>query len=81
MKQVGTVNGRADCRRLPTTEDLVRSRDTHVRFIGGQKGKEETLGLLSAFAKLRKATVSFVMSVCPSVQMELGPHLMDFREI
>jgi hypothetical protein len=39
-----------------------------MRFIGGQKGREE-LGLLGAFAKLRKAAVSFVMSVCPSVRM------------
>ena len=26
---------------------------------------------LGAFAKLRKATISFVMSVCPSVRVEL----------
>ena len=30
---------------------------------------------LGAFAKLRKATISFVMSVCPSVLVEqLGSH-------
>jgi hypothetical protein len=37
---------------------------------------------LSAFAKLRKATVSFVLSVCPSVRMEqLGFHWTDFDQI
>jgi hypothetical protein len=37
---------------------------------------------LGAFAKLRKATISFVMSVHLSVRMEqLGSHLTDFHEI
>jgi hypothetical protein len=36
---------------------------------------------LSAFAKLRKATISFVMSVCQSVRMQqLGNHWTDFDE-
>jgi len=34
---------------------------------------------LRAFPKLRKATVGFVMSVCPSVRMErLGSHWKDY---
>jgi len=34
------------------------------------------------FAKLRKATISFVMSICPSVRMEqLGSYWSDFHEI
>jgi len=34
---------------------------------------------LSAFAKLRKATIGFVMSVCPSVHVEqLGYYRTDF---
>jgi hypothetical protein len=38
--------------------------------------------LLGAFAKLWKATTSFVTSVCPSVRMDqLGFHWMDFHEI
>jgi hypothetical protein len=38
--------------------------------------------LLGAFAKLRNATISFVMSVCPSVCMEqLGSHWKDLHEI
>jgi len=45
MKQVGTVTDRAGCYQLPTAEDLVRSWDIHMRFIGGQKGTEESLGL------------------------------------
>jgi hypothetical protein len=37
---------------------------------------------LGAFAKLRKATISFVMSVCLSDRMEeLGSHWTDFQEI
>jgi hypothetical protein len=37
---------------------------------------------LGAFAKLRKATVSFVVSARPSVRMEhLGSHRTDFHEI
>jgi hypothetical protein len=37
---------------------------------------------LGAFAKLRKATISGVMSFRPSVRMEqLGFHWMDFHEI
>jgi hypothetical protein len=40
------------------------------------------LRVVDAFAKLRKATISFAMSVCPSVCMELlGSHWMDFHEI
>ena len=39
-------------------------------------------GLLGAFAKVRKATVSFVTSVCPSLQMEqLSSHWTDIHEI
>jgi len=38
--------------------------------------------LLGAFAKLRKATMNFVMPVRPCVRMEqLGAHLTDFHEI
>ena len=37
---------------------------------------------LDAFAKLRKATIGFNMSVCTSVRMEtLSSHLKDFHEI
>ena len=38
--------------------------------------------ILGAFVKLRKATISFVMSVCPSVRVEqLGSHWTEFHEI
>jgi len=41
-----------------------------------------TSPFLGEFAKLRKATISFVMSVCPSVRMEqIGSYWMDFHEI
>jgi hypothetical protein len=37
---------------------------------------------LGAFAKLRQATISFVMSVCPFIRMEqVGYHWTDFVEI
>jgi hypothetical protein len=37
---------------------------------------------LGAFAKLRKATFSLVVSVCSSVRTEkLGSYWMDFREL
>ena len=41
------------------------------------------MNFLGAFTKLRKATVSFVMSVCLSVdRMELlGSHWKNFHEI
>jgi len=39
-------------------------------------------GILGSLAKLEKATISFVMSVCPSVcVVQLGSHLTDFHEI
>jgi hypothetical protein len=38
--------------------------------------------LIDMLAKLRKATIDFVMSVCPSVWIEqLGSHWTDFHEI
>jgi len=40
------------------------------------------LCLLDAFIQLRKVTISFVMSACPSVRIEqLGSHWTDFHEI
>ena len=46
----------------------------------------QTSGILGAFAKLRKATFSFITAlcpfVCPSLRMEqLGPHCTNFHEI
>jgi hypothetical protein len=44
--------------------------------------RSRTFIILGAVAKLRKATVSFVMPVCPSDRMEqLGSHRTDFHEI
>jgi len=39
------------------------------------------LPFLGEFAKLRKAIISFVMSVRPSVWNNLGSHWTDFYEI
>jgi len=41
---------------------------------------KERTAFLVAFAKLRKATVSFVMSVCPSA-WNIGSHRADFHEM
>jgi len=38
--------------------------------------------LVRPIAKLRKATISFIMSVCPSVRKEqLGSYWTDFHDI
>ena len=39
-------------------------------------------GVLGAFARWRRANVSFVISVCPSLRIEqLGSHWTDIHEI
>ena len=56
---------------------------THKRISATQNMNAEGLyELLGAFAKLRKATISFVISVRPSVRMEqLRSQRTDFHEI
>jgi hypothetical protein len=40
------------------------------------------IGVFSAFAKLRKLTISFIISVRPSARTkQLGSHRKDFHEI
>ena len=53
------------------------------RLVGGSYSSCDLAGpVLGVFAKLRKATINFVMSVCPSVIMEhLGYHVKEFHEI
>ena len=68
------------CKRAMYTPNLENSsRHRSVRF----------LTFLGAFAKLRKATTTFDMSVCPSVRLsvrssvrmeELGSHWTDFDQ-
>jgi hypothetical protein len=64
---------------------VVPSKNAKICGLGYQ-----TLGLdlfVGAFAKLRKATISFIMSVRPSVRLScssellLGSHWTDFHEI
>jgi len=44
--------------------------------------KSMCVSFLSVFTKLQQKTISFVMSVCPSIRMEqLGFHHTDFHEI
>jgi hypothetical protein len=52
----------------------------------GQTDMTKLIVTLRSFAeapkKVRKVTISFVMSVCPSVRVEqIGSHLTDFHEI
>jgi hypothetical protein len=52
-------------------------------FLGAQSGsfRNESSCFLGAFAKLRKATISIVVSICLSVRMEqLGSHWTEFDE-
>jgi hypothetical protein len=55
-----------------------------ILFGGGKRyyDKNTCYAPLGAFAKLQKATISLVTSVCPSVRMEkLGSQWTDFGEI
>jgi len=52
----------------------------HTKHINTPCG--QNVEFLGAFSKLRKATISFAMSVRPSIRMEqLGSHWTDFHEI
>jgi len=56
--------------------------ETYARGKTALSSDRRSLYFLSCFAKLRKATISFVMSVCPSVRMEqLGSRWTDFHKI
>jgi len=58
----------ADCSDFQA-KHIITLRELNVQFLG-------------AFAKLRKVTLSFVMSVCLCVRMEqLGFYWTDFRDI
>jgi hypothetical protein len=59
------------------TKGSRRTQDSHFFF-----SYFPIRNILEAFAKSRKATVSFVLSVCSSIRMEqLGSHWTDFHEI
>jgi hypothetical protein len=60
----------------------LRLMKTTILFVVGVSEFDFTRCLVGAFAMLRKATVTFVMSVCPSVRVEqlLSPWT-DFDEI
>jgi hypothetical protein len=63
---------------LVTESDFFRNPCKAKVIFGGEFLKM----FLVAFAKLRKAIISFVMSVCPSVSVraeQLGSHWTDFR--
>jgi len=58
----------------------------NVKFIIEKLEKCHWERLLIAFAKLRRATINFAMSVCPSVRPsvrmeQLGSHLANFHEM
>jgi len=62
----------------------------HIARVSSHKNEERSTykyfsdneWILGAFAKLRKVTISFIVSLCPSVRMEqLASHWKDIREI
>jgi len=68
---------------MKLTIHLLRKRRTTplLSLLVVTEGAKKTL-FLGAFAKLRKATIIFIMSVYPSVRMELlCSHSADFHEI
>ena len=59
---------------------IVRVRTKATELLFGNFNVSIDLVLLRAFTKLRKATISFVMSVCPAVPIEqLGSNWKDFH--
>ena len=65
--------------RLPASV-LHRIVHCSVEHSVGTEVLDKVLDFLSALAKLRKATISLIMSVCPSVRTEqLGYNWMDFH--
>jgi hypothetical protein len=60
----------------------VTERQQSLKYSGKSYGYGYGYGFQLLFTKLRKATISFVLSVCLSVHMEqLGSHWSDFHEI
>jgi hypothetical protein len=60
--------------------DFIKGEEL-IYWLSGCYIRKKVSWFLGAFAKLRKANVSFVMSVCPSVSMEqLGSDWTDFDE-
>jgi len=80
-------SGKLFCITYIETEDTVRTSDirTVCFYWHDQKSNSKSLTLRtfsSAFAKLRKATISLVVSVCLYVRMEqLGSHCADFHDV
>jgi hypothetical protein len=81
-------NSKVEIKELGTNFDWFRYESYVTKVSRGLKLKRRlqphcsiTL-FLGAFAKLRKATISVVVSVCPSVRIEkIGSHGKDFDEI
>jgi len=72
-----TLLGASYCLRLDITEPRNFAREEGARHLVNKKSRSTTVGqqfvfktYLRAFAKLRKATICFVMSVCTSVWVE-----------
>jgi hypothetical protein len=70
-----SVNNGRNCRSLNDIRKLKHEAvlgTTHTAYLLVEESYER-LSLLGPFAKLQKATVSFVMSVCPSACRNLDP--------
>jgi len=52
--------------------EIIVCSEIHARHMNPPSGRN--VEFLGAFEKLRKATISFAMSVCPSVRSSVYPH-------
>jgi len=62
---------------------LVNVRDgIHLNFVSSENNQDTLISFFDVFTKLRKAMISFITYVRPSIHMEwLGSHCTDFHEI
>jgi len=66
----------------PILHFLRISNQCRLKEVNVPKEDDQSVqGVLGAFAKLRKMTISFVTAVRPSVRMELGSYWKNFHEI
>jgi hypothetical protein len=78
--RLGGPQGRSGQVRKITPPTGIRSLDRPARSQSLYRLSYPAHSFLSTVAKLRKATMSFVMSVRPSVRVELGSHWIDINE-
>jgi len=52
-----------------------------IRLMSRTNFAPDILPFWGAYVQLKKTTISFVMSACPSVRVELGSNCTDFNEV